>query len=118
MALESNTGTYPSPRARTFGFGLMARSSASCSSPLRGGAGMGGGGVAGGVGREGVVGLGDAHRQLAVAHRLELGELVAHRLVGGDVFRAIDLPGDGTDLVEQRHVVRIEQLELAIAAVD
>ena len=42
-------------------------------------------------------------------------ELVAHRLVGGHVLGAVDFLGDGADLLEQRHVVGIEQLELALA---
>src|SRR6266436_6323571 len=42
-----------------------------------------------GVGREAELRLGDAYRQMAEAVRLELGEAVAHRLVGGDVLGAI-----------------------------
>ena len=48
---------------------------------------------------------------------LESRELVAHRLVGGRVLGAVDFLGDGADLLEQRHVVGIEQLQLGLAGV-
>src|SRR5437016_11326202 len=43
---------------------------------------------------------------------LELAELVAHRLVGGNVLGAVDFLGDGADLFQERHLVRIEQFQL------
>src|SRR6266849_8657382 len=71
-----------------------------------------------GIGREAELGLGDADRYLAKAHRLELRELVAHGLGHVDVLGAVDLAGDGADFLQQRHVVGIEQLHLALAALD
>ena len=69
-----------------------------------------------GIGREAVLRLGDADRELAEAFLLELGEAVAHALVGGDVVGAVDLLRDGACLVPQRHVVGIERLELRLAS--
>ena len=70
------------------------------------------------VGRERILRLGDADRQLAEAHLFPGLELVLHRLVGGGVVGAIDFLGDGADLLEQRHVVGIEQLQVRLALVD
>ena len=47
------------------------------------------------VGGEGILGFGDADRQMAVARRLQLGEALQHRSVGGNVARAIDFARDG-----------------------
>ena len=71
-----------------------------------------------GIGREAILGLGDADRQSGVAHLFEGFELVAHRLVHVDLLGTVDLRADGADLLDQRHLVGIEQLELALAAVD
>jgi hypothetical protein len=52
------------------------------------------------VGREAVLCLGDADRDLGEAHGLERGELVLHRLGDGDVAGPVDLLGDGADLFD------------------
>src|SRR5262245_58350246 len=67
--------------------------------------------------RNAVLRLGAADLYLTVAHPLDAAELVAHRLVGGNILGAVDLLGNGADLHVERHVVGIEQLELALAAV-
>src|SRR5438128_6983674 len=55
-----------------------------------------------GVGREGVLGLGHADRQVAVAGLFPGMQLVADRLVGDRLVAAIDALDDGVDLLEQR----------------
>src|SRR5439155_232716 len=65
-----------------------------------------------GVGREGVLGLGHADRQVAVAGLFPGMQLVADRLVGDRLVAAIDALDDGVDLLEQRHLVGIERGEL------
>src|SRR5262249_13465215 len=70
------------------------------------------------VGGEAVLGLGDAYRELAVAHGLKGGELIAHRFVGGHVLCAINFPRNGADFFQQGHFIGIEQLELAPAGID
>ena len=65
-----------------------------------------------GIGRERVLRLGHAHRQMAVAGLFPGVKLVAHALVGDRLRAAIDALHDGVDLVEQRHGVGIERREL------
>ena len=65
-----------------------------------------------GVGGKAELRLGDAHREVAATQILQLRELVANRFVGLDVAGAIDALGDGADLVNERHLVGIEQAEL------
>ncbi len=69
------------------------------------------------IGRERVLRLGDADGQLAEAHLFPRLELILHRLVGGCVVGAVDFLRDGADLLEQRHVVGIEQLQVRLALV-
>ena len=64
------------------------------------------------VGGEAVLGLGHADRQVAVALLLPLLELVADRLVGEHLVGAVDALGDGLDLLEERHLGRVERREL------
>src|SRR3546814_19315184 len=70
-----------------------------------------------GVGREAVLRLGHADREVAVALALPLLELVAHLLVGDRAGSAVDLLADGVDLVEQRQLLVVERLEVGGAAV-
>ena len=67
-----------------------------------------------GIGRERVLGLGDADGQVAVAFVLQPPELAPQQLVAHDVVGAVDRLGDGADLVPQPHVVGIEQLKVAL----
>ena len=67
------------------------------------------------IGRERILRLGHADRQLAVALRFPLPELLAHRLFGDHLACMVDRLGDGLDLVEQRHLVGIERRELRLA---
>ena len=64
------------------------------------------------VGGEGVLGLGHADRQVAVAGLLPGVQLGADAGVGQDLVGAVDALGDGLDLLEERHVVGIEHVEL------
>ncbi len=67
------------------------------------------------VGRKGILGLGHADRQMAIARPLAKPQLVAyrrrHHFVG-----VIDALGDGFDLLRKRHVVRIKRGEIRGAA--
>src|SRR5207237_10872747 len=58
-----------------------------------------------------------AHRKMAEALLLEIGELVLYALVGLDVAGAVEALRDRPHLLPQRHVVRIEILELRLAAI-
>src|SRR5215831_6212077 len=66
-----------------------------------------------GIGREAVLGLRDADGELGVTHRLERRELVLDRLVRRYVLGAVDLARDGADLLEEWHLVGIEELQFA-----
>ena len=66
-----------------------------------------------GVGREGILRLGHADRQVAIALRLPCLQLIAHRLVGQNLVGMVDPLGDRLDLVEKSHLVGIERGELA-----
>src|SRR5262249_34980996 len=70
-----------------------------------------------GISRETVLSLGDADRVVAVAHLLERLELVTYGLRYVDVLRPVDFASDRADLLDQRHLVGIEEFELALAAV-
>ena len=69
-----------------------------------------------GVGRERVLRLGHADGKVAVACGLEILELSLHRAVAGNIGGAIDFGGDGFDLFAQGHIVRVEGLEVRLAA--
>src|SRR5262249_17976699 len=64
-----------------------------------------------GVGREAVLGLGDADRKVAVALLVQLPEPSAYRLIGDDVGRTIDLGRDCPHLFPERQLVRVEEGE-------
>ncbi len=68
------------------------------------------------VGGKAVLGLGDAHREIAKPGFLQFVEAVFDGAVAGDVAGAIDLLGDRLDLVAQRHLIGIENAELGAAA--
>ena len=70
------------------------------------------------IGAETVLGLRHADREIAKAFLLQLGEAVAHALVGADVFGAVDLARDGARLLPERHIVGIERFELARLLID
>ena len=57
-----------------------------------------------GVVAEGILRLGDAHRQLAVAHGGQLVQRFLRRGAVGNIARMVDLFGDGLDLLRQRGV--------------
>ena len=63
------------------------------------------------VGGEGVLGLGHADGQAAVAGGLEGGEARGGAGIEGDVGRAVDAGRDRADLVGERHVVRVEEAQ-------
>jgi hypothetical protein len=60
---------------------------------------------------KGILRLGHADRQVAVALLFPLLQLVAHLLVGHHLVGAVDALGDRLDLLEQRHLVGIERRE-------
>ena len=62
--------------------------------------------------RETVLRLGDADRQVAKAVGLPAGQLVTHGTRRLDMVGAVDAFGDGLDLVEEGHVVRIQSPEV------
>src|SRR6267378_788272 len=67
------------------------------------------------IGREGVLGFRHAHRIVPVAVVLELLDLRPHLPVGGHLARAIDLLRDLVDLVPERVLVLVHELEIALA---
>ena len=74
--------------------------------------------LASGIGRERILRLGDADRQLAEAHLFPGLELILHRFVGGGVVGAVNLLGDRAHLFEQRHLVGIKELQVRFALID
>jgi hypothetical protein len=70
-----------------------------------------------GIGGEAVLSLRHTDRELAVAHRLERSELVAHGFIKRNVLGAIDFLANGTDLLDERHVVRSELVRLSQTSV-
>src|SRR6267154_479088 len=67
------------------------------------------------LGREGVLGFRHAHRIVPVAVVLELLDLPPNLPVGGHLARAIDLLRDLVDLVPERVLVLVHELEIALA---
>src|SRR6267154_1058987 len=63
------------------------------------------------IGRERVLGLRDAHRVMPVAVFLELLDLGPHLAVRGHFARAVDLLRDLVDLVPERVLLVIDELE-------
>src|SRR6202011_2813042 len=59
--------------------------------------------------RERILSFGDAHGITPITGRLEFGNLGQYRVVRGDLCGAIDLGGDGFDLVPQRQRVVINE---------
>src|SRR5207248_3250186 len=60
---------------------------------------------------------GDAHREMAEALLLEIGELVLDAFVGFDIAGTVEALCDRSHLLPQRHIVRIEVLELRLPAI-
>ena len=67
-----------------------------------------------GVGGEGVLGLGDADREMTVTLLLQLGEAAAQLGVGNDVAAPVDLTHDGLHLGQELGLIRVEQMEVTV----
>src|SRR6184192_24672 len=61
------------------------------------------------IGREGVLGLGDAHRIVPIAALLQVADLGPHLGIGGDVGGVIDLGGDRLHLVPESRAVLVDE---------
>ena len=70
-------------------------------------------GAQGRVGGEGVLRLGDADRQVAVAHLLQFLDLLADLGARRDLRCPVDAGGDGAHLVPQRGVIGVDEGEFA-----
>ena len=70
------------------------------------------------IGGEAVLGLGHADRQMPITIVLQVLELLTDLLVGHDVVCAIELRGDGLDLVPEGHVVVVDRGELIDTGLD